>query len=311
MQTRRVRTMIMAVSAVSAVLLAGACGSGVDGAAPQLQPPAPPQQPTSSQAPAPATLNVSTMAQLGEVVTDANGKTLYRFDKDTAKPPKSNCADKCLEAWPPALVEGQPTVQGVDSALVGSLKRADGTEQLTLAGWPLYTFAKDTAPGEAKGQGVQGTWFAATPAGKKAKASSGGGQNAAATLNAVASSELGNIVTDVNGLTLYRFDKDTAKPSKSNCAGKCLEAWPPVLVNGNVTVQGVDQALVGSVKRPDGSEQVTLGGWPLYRFTQDAKAGDTKGQAVQGTWFVAAPDGKKAKGAAGGSAKGGGATGGY
>ncbi|MBB4676036.1 hypothetical protein [Crossiella cryophila] len=311
MQTRRVRTMILAVSAVSTVLFAGACGSGVDGAAPQVQPPAP-QRSSTSEVPAAAALNVSSTAQLGNIVTDANGKTLYRFDKDTAKPSKSNCADKCLEAWPPALVEGQPTVQGVDQALVGSLKRADGTEQLTLAGWPLYTFAKDTGPGEMKGQNVQGTWFVAAPDGKKAKAAAGG-QNAAATLNVVASSDLGNIVTDVNGLTLYRFDKDTAKPSKSNCAAKCLEAWPPALVTGSVRVQGVDEALVGSVKRPDGSEQLTLGGWPLYRFAQDTKAGDTKGQAVQGTWFVAAPDGKKAKttASASGGTQGGGGAGGY
>ncbi|WP_086783912.1 hypothetical protein, partial [Crossiella equi] len=218
--------------------------------------------------------------------------TLYRFDKDAAKPSKSNCADKCLEAWPPALVEGEPTVRGVNAALVGSLKRPDGIEQLTLAGWPLYRFAKDAAAGETKGQGVQGTWFAAAPDGKKAKA-------AAATLNVSSTEALTSFVTDVNGLTLYRFDKDVPKPPKTNCAAKCLEAWPPVLVTGSVTVQGVDESLVGSVKRPDGSEQVTLAGWPLYRFNRDSKPGDTLGQGVQGTWFAAAPDGKKAKAAAG------------
>lgn len=290
--------MIMAAAATSAVLFAGACGSGVDGAAPQVQPSAPRATPSTSETPAPATLNVSNTAQLGNIVTDVNGKTLYRFDKDTAKPPKSNCLAKCLEAWPPALVEGQPTVQGVDASLVGSIKRPDGTEQLTLGGWPLYTFAKDAAAGDMKGQGVQGTWYAAAPDGKKAKAAAGGSSGGVATLNVTASADLGDIVTDVNGLTLYRFDKDLPKPSKSNCVGKCLEAWPPALVTGNVSVQGVDQALVGSVKRPDGSEQLTLAGWPLYRFNQDTKAGETKGQAVQGTWFVAAPDGKKAKGGA-------------
>lgn len=176
MQTRRARTMILAVSAVSTVLFAGACGSGVDSAAPQVQPPAP-QRSSTSEAPAPAALNVANTAQFGNIVTDANGKTLYRFDKDTAKPSKSNCAAKCLEAWPPALVTGSLRVQGVDEALVGSVKRPDGSEQLTLGGWPLYRFAQDTKAGDTKGQAVQGTWFVSAPDGKKAKttASASGG----------------------------------------------------------------------------------------------------------------------------------------
>ena len=57
--------------------------------------------------------------------------------------------------------------QGVDPALVSTVKRADGTEQATLAGWPLYTYAKDEAPGQWKGQGVGGTWFVVRPDGKR------------------------------------------------------------------------------------------------------------------------------------------------
>ena len=121
---------------------------------------------------------------------------------------------------------------------------------------------------------------------------------AAATtkLAAAQSPELGAIVTDSSGRTLYRFDEDDANPSVSNCAGDCAVKWPPALVgkNRNVTLVGVDQALVGTVQRADGSSQLTLNGWPLYQFAKDAKPGETFGQGVGGVWFAATPQGAKA-----------------
>jgi predicted lipoprotein with Yx(FWY)xxD motif len=108
---------------------------------------------------------------LGTIVTDSQGRTLYRFDDDTARPSVSNCAGDCAVKWPPALVGKGQTVRlaGVNQALVGTVKRADGSMQLTLAGWPLYQFAKDTLPGDTLGQGVGGVWFAATPEGTRAR----------------------------------------------------------------------------------------------------------------------------------------------
>ncbi len=104
---------------------------------------------------------------LGAVVT-SGGATLYRFDKDTPKPPTSNCNGACASTWPPLLSQGAtPTASGVDQALVGTLTRADGAEQVTLNGWPLYTYAAD-GPGETKGEGVGGTWHAIAPSGKPA-----------------------------------------------------------------------------------------------------------------------------------------------
>ncbi|GAA2961827.1 hypothetical protein [Actinokineospora diospyrosa] len=104
------------------------------------------------------------------------------------------------------------------------------------------------------------------------------------------------VVVNGAGLTLYRFDKDTAKPSKSTCNGDCAKTWPPVTVakGSKVFVAGVPKSAVGFVKRDDGSTQVTIGGWPVYRFAKDTKPGDTAGQGVGGTWFGVTPDGKKA-----------------
>jgi predicted lipoprotein with Yx(FWY)xxD motif len=168
----RIRTAILAASAAAGLMTLSACGGAGygNGAAPANQPQSGSQSQQSSQAGG-VTLAVAQVGNLGQVVTDQNGFTLYRFDNDKAKPSASNCINACAQKWPPAL--GDPAsvqLQGVDRTLVGSITRADGTQQLTLNGWPLYTFANDTAAGEAKGQGVGKTWFAVTPQGKKAQA---------------------------------------------------------------------------------------------------------------------------------------------
>ncbi|MEU1815011.1 hypothetical protein ABZ543_07420 [Streptomyces roseifaciens] len=121
-------------------------------------------------------------------------------------------------------------------------------------------------------------------------------------LSASKAGSLNPVVVNGAGFTLYRFDKDTANPSKSSCNGDCAVTWPPVVVaqGGRIFLDGVDRSKVGTVKRDDGTRQVTVGGWPVYRFSKDTKPGDTKGQGVGGTWFGVTPDGKKAGGGAGG-----------
>ncbi|MGH4010325.1 MAG: hypothetical protein ACRDTH_19560 [Pseudonocardiaceae bacterium] len=166
----RTHTSILVAGAAAGLMALSACSGGdySSSATPASQPQSTDQEVSQAGG---VKLAVAQVGNLGEVVTDQNGLTLYRFDKDKAKPSVSNCNDGCAMTWPPAL--GDPTsvqLQGVDMALVGAVTRQDGTKQLTLNGWPLYTYAKDTAPGEALGQGVGETWFAATPQGKKAQA---------------------------------------------------------------------------------------------------------------------------------------------
>jgi len=108
--------------------------------------------------------------------------------------------------------------------------------------------------------------------------------------------KLGTVVVDGQGYTLYRFDKDTAKPPVSNCAGECAQKWPPVLATPGtpLTVDGVAEQAVGTINRPDGSIQLTLGGWPVYRYSGDTTPGAVAGQGVSGTWAAVTPDGGKA-----------------
>ncbi|GAB2823121.1 hypothetical protein [Lentzea nigeriaca] len=108
--------------------------------------------------------------------------------------------------------------------------------------------------------------------------------------------QMGWFVTDADGLPLYRFDKDTPKPSKSNCEGECLKAWKPVLADKTPMATGVDPISMGVLTRPDGTKQLTIAGFPMYTYAEDKAAGDMKGQGKGGTWWVVAPNGAKITG---------------
>ncbi|MFI7002753.1 hypothetical protein [Nocardia sp. NPDC050175] len=114
-------------------------------------------------------LAIADNSAVGQYVT-ATDRALYRFDNDTAKPPKSNCAGNCAATWPPLVVQRGQAVYagGIDPQLIGFVERADGACQITIAGWPVYFFAKDLKAGDLLGQGVGGVWHAVTPTGGKA-----------------------------------------------------------------------------------------------------------------------------------------------
>ncbi|WP_320774542.1 SCO0930 family lipoprotein [Streptomyces sp. CRN 30] len=231
-------------------------------------------------------VSVTADKKLGELVTDGTGHTLYRFDADTAEPPASTCEADCATAWPPVAADDAIAGEGVDEKLLGEVTRADGTKQLTIGGWPAYRYAKDTAAGDVKGQGVGGKWYALAADGKKAGAERPG-------LDTREDPELGEIVVDRNGMTVYRFMKDEAWPEPvSACTGECLEKWPVVApVEANET-KGVEKKGLMSFTRPDGEKQQTIDCWPIYTFAGDEEPGDTNGQGVGGTWYAVAPDGK-------------------
>jgi predicted lipoprotein with Yx(FWY)xxD motif len=110
------------------------------------------------------------------------------------------------------------------------------------------------------------------------------------------SPRLGTIVTDSGGITVYRSDRDSARPSRSRCSGTCAIDWRPVIIagNGDINVRGLDRSDVGTVARDDGSLQVTVGGWPVYRFVGDKGPGQTRGHGRDGEWFAITATGDKA-----------------
>jgi predicted lipoprotein with Yx(FWY)xxD motif len=157
-------------------LLAGACAGGATPAAPAASVAAPPSaaasvEPSASASAEPsasveasgsgatgdATIAIGT-TDLGDVVVDAEGMTLYIFTDDVDG--ESTCYDQCASAWPPLMVEGEPTPgEGIEETDLATVERTDGTQQVTYFGKPLYYFASDTAPGDTTGQGVGDKWY--------------------------------------------------------------------------------------------------------------------------------------------------------
>ncbi|MFI6551062.1 hypothetical protein ACIBO9_48295 [Streptomyces prunicolor] len=113
------------------------------------------------------------------------------------------------------------------------------------------------------------------------------------TVTARAVDGVGTVVTDSNGMTLYRYDQDEPNPSKWTCKGACVKTWIPVIVPESVQTSGVAKSLLGTVHR-DGQPQLTLAGWPLYRYVGDTAAGQANGQGKDGAWHAVAPTGEKA-----------------
>lgn len=96
-------------------------------------------------------------SDFGQILVDAEGRTLYMYMPDAHGP--STCTGGCLEAWP-SLGGPAAAGEGVDGALVGTATRPDdSSEQVTYGGWPLYYFAGDAAPGEVNGQGSGDVWY--------------------------------------------------------------------------------------------------------------------------------------------------------
>jgi predicted lipoprotein with Yx(FWY)xxD motif len=147
----------------------------------------------------------------------------------------------------------------------------------------------------------------AVPLAALAVAGCGGGGNSntpgaaggKATVN-VAKTDLGNVLVDAQGRTLYLFRRDAG--SMSSCFGECANDWPPVRVTDKPTVGGgLAVAKATTTARPDGKPEVTYNGHPLYRFEGDHKPGDTSGQGLNafgGKWYAVSAAGDQVTGTA-------------
>ncbi len=105
---------------------------------------------------------------------------------------------------------------------------------------------------------------------------------------ATADTDLGTVLVDPSGFTMYVFTEDGN--GESVCTDGCASVWPPV--SGDTAIgTGLNASTFATSTRNDGTVQLTVGGRPLYTYSADANPGDTKGQDVNGVWFVVDPDG--------------------
>ena len=124
---------------------------------------------------------------------------------------------------------------------------------------------------------------------------------AAATVAVADNSKLGQILVNAQDRTLYLFEKDES--DESYCNGNCAKIWPPFTTKGGPKAgTGIDGAKLGTVKRDDGTTQVTYNGSPLYLYVSDKKAGEAGGNELDqfgAEWYALRPSGEKAEGSAG------------
>jgi len=115
-----------------------------------------------------------------------------------------------------------------------------------------------------------------------------GGTAGAGDSISTASTDLGTVLVDPDGFTVYIFLNDTN--GESTCYDSCAATWPPV--SGDTAISpDLDDSIFGTTTRTDGTEQLTVDGRPLYRYAPDANPGDTGGQGVGEVWFVVGSDG--------------------
>ncbi len=154
---------LLLIGALAAALLAAACGDDDDGGGSAATPTsnatgAATPIAASTPAAAAATVRTATHPTLGTILADGQGRALYMFRRDDGS--TSNCYDNCATIWPPFLLPtGAPAGGPGVTGRLGTTDRRDGTKQVTYDGKPLYYYAQDTAPGDAKGQNVGSVWF--------------------------------------------------------------------------------------------------------------------------------------------------------
>jgi predicted lipoprotein with Yx(FWY)xxD motif len=268
----------------------------------------------------------------GAGATAGAGMALYEFSGDAFPAPEPpvaalqfNCTASntttrfttgtggvpCTTPWPPLMATGALVAgRGVSQAGLSTATAGSGFTpgQVEYFGHPLYTFVKDT-PGTFSGENV------AAFGGLFWLVSRDGRPNAGVAQVGTEVSPSGASVstTTASGVrTLYMLSFDTPGPTSGSfgtgsgpavttCTGPCSAVWPPLLTTGRpVAGPGADRRLIGELRRPDGTTQVTYAGWPVYLYFADlaagAAAGETNGQYLLdnmafGVWTQVAPQG--------------------
>lgn len=258
----------------------------------------------------PGTVSLTTgSSSYGTVLFTGTGQALYVLSFDTvgtsSGPASSSCTGRCATIWVPLLAGpgGSVAASGlVQSNAVGTIPRTNANGQtvyqVTYFGHPLYTFVRDTVPGQTNGENVAaflGIWQLMSPNGQV----NAGVATVTVQKTAGGASVLSTPTAFSTYRTLYMLTFD--QPTAATCLGPCSQFWPPLLTTGApIGGTGADASLLGTVTRPGGSKQVTYAGHPLYLYTGDlapgAASGMTTGEGfvdplARGVWYMLIPTG--------------------
>jgi predicted lipoprotein with Yx(FWY)xxD motif len=110
--------------------------------------------------------------------------------------------------------------------------------------------------------------------------------SASGTTLSIRTTTLGKIVVNGKGMTAYYYDLDKINSGVSACTGSCLVNWPPIISASPTSV-----GITGKVTVLAGTKQIAINGRPIYTFIGDSTAGATRGQGLEGIWYVISPAG--------------------
>ncbi len=210
---------------------------------------------------------------LGQYLADGAGITLYTYGSDTPgdceHAPASGCSGDCLLSWP--LFHADPRVlgAGLDDGNFGSFQRADGSQQTTYMGWPLYYYKNDTSPGLIAGQGKAKLWHAAQVIPPEL-----------VVLRNGSTKYLG----DRWGFAFYAYASDQlgtgSEDPVAKCTGSCASLARPVRGKKLSRVSSLAESDFTVFTSPGIGQQLAYKGAPLYYSTADAQPGDIAGASV-------------------------------
>src|SRR5680860_836103 len=260
--------------------------------------PEPDNNPTPTPTPTPEAnaVRLRDDGTFGNMLTDSDGMSLYFFSPDAKG--DSNCTDGCLNTWPVFYESDLTLDEGLDADDFGSITRSDGDMQTTYKGWPLYSYASDSAEGDVNGDGVNAVWFVAKPdySVMMVQAQLVGRDRDGNETNLTGDYEPGDgntfYMTDASGNTLYGFVNDENGVNHFTNEDFSNDAvWPIFEEELDQVPSILDTANFGSID-VFGRQQLTYKGWPLYYFDQDEARGDNYGVGfpAAGIWPIVNPD---------------------
>ncbi len=253
------------------------------GAAVEETPPAPAPEPPSGD------LRMASSAAFDGYLTDSNGRALYMFVDDKPTVNETACLDDCARAWPPFDVLNIQVGPGIDASEVNRFHRQDGQWQTRYKGFPLYYRAGEENQTAVTADGTDGRWFVA----RDYFAFMSSPPHFTPVEDPAAGAR---VMTDGYGNTLYVCLDDKPETAMtlatSSCTDDCLANRPPWVARATNRTTILPSVLnptdLNTYVRPDGLDQLTYRGWPLYYFRGDDKPGAIIGHN-QNAWRAIEP----------------------
>jgi predicted lipoprotein with Yx(FWY)xxD motif len=289
---RTLPAVFITAAALTTTTACGVLSAGSPGAAPSGSVSFPPSAPSSasaaasagalSAAPATASLRAESTGA-GTVLATGTGLSLYWYTGDRKSSGTSSCTGSCAVTWPPLIAPVQVPAGVKLAGPVGSITRLDGTQQVTIDGYPIYRYNGDTRPGDVVGNGIAGLWHVVNVNGPQAVRVQGTGHG---RLLLVEHTAAGWVLASPHGLTVYYYTADHPGSGLSACTGGCSRTWPPVLAPDRIPAGLMLAGPLGFIIRPDGMRQLTINGYPVYRYDGDKAPGQARGNGIAGAWHV-------------------------